>query len=166
MAALSDATRQQFINLNLSEPKYRQLLSESDYKHFLNLQLSIRAGGLRAEAAGDRRLQQREETTIIKQAETSAKKSAAAAAAEKLAPGASKFLPPAPRVTVPQWMLDSAAHDPEYRDYLKMHGVPLTAPTDSAAGPPGNIDLSAPAPKVPGAPIQKFLNVTPLPPRP
>lgn len=174
MAWLNDGTQQQFVNLNLGQ--YRDQLSYEDYKHFLNLQLSIRRGDFKAEESADRSQHRKDETAVIKAGETAQKKSAEAANLEKLSPGASKYLTPAPRVQVPQWMLDSAKHDPDYRDYLKRHGVAIDDPTTRTANDPGgNVNLAPPTPKVPGAPIQRpvqqsaparppIVNLTPIKP--
>jgi hypothetical protein len=140
MSALSDATRQQFDNLNLLQ--YRGKLSDADFKHIAELQRSSR---LRIEGAvsSEARFQSR----AAERAATKADGLAASAAIMEQAtgykmppsvPGAPINPVPAVRTPnpqtpgnattprpVPQAWLDHAKRDPNYRRYLQHMGVPV-----------------------------------------
>ena len=147
MSALPQ-TQAQFLSEDFTAPKYQQTMSEADRNWMISRQIYLRSH-TSATTGGpvDKSVLRKQESLIVKQSKDAAAKRAGAAIMEKAAPGSSKFLPPAPTVVVPKWMSDSAAHNPEYRDYLKSAGVILP---DEGNG----LDQSKPtAPRVPGAPI-------------
>lgn len=155
LAALP-STREQFLNMHFEDPKFRSQLSETDIKHFSNLQRQLRTADERKDTAADKKTQaaeaalhRKEEATVIKQGEAADKAKRQAELLEKTSKGASKYLPPPPKVHVPKWMVDSAATDPEYADYLRMHGV--TVPTAAPAPVAG--DKTPSRARAPGAPI-------------
>jgi hypothetical protein len=170
LSALNDATRAQFTAMDLSP--YRAQLSDGDYTRLLDMQRSERLGQDRTADASTRRSQERQESQVVKSSDAAAKASAPIDALRSMlrAKGESEdqinktirtvlsAQPTAPKVTVPQWMVDSAAHDPEYADYLRQHHVPI-----AAAGSAAPV-----APKVPSAsptPTRAPAGATPSPTR-
>jgi hypothetical protein len=149
MSALNPSTQAAFLAEDFSSDQYKDL-SVSQRNWLISRQIQLRKG-TGGTPGTDKSVMRKEETAVIRQGRAAEKSDATRQALEKAAPGASKYLPAAPVVTIPKWMADSAAHDSEYRDYLKMNGVQIP---DQTNGPPGNIDLNnPPRPKVPGAPI-------------
>jgi hypothetical protein len=165
MSALNDATRAAFLETDLSQ--YRGQLSDADYKHLLGLQRTMRIGEDRTDDSAVRRLRQREEADVIKASDAATKQDTGIQALRdrlkaqgKSQADIDKILPApqAPRIVVPQWMVDSAAHDTEYADYLRRHGVPIAQP--AAGMSPSSTSSTTPtqqpaAPSVPGAPLPR-----------
>ena len=165
MSALNDATRAAFLETDLSQ--YRDRLSDVDYKHLLGLQRTMRIGDDKTDDAAVRQLRRREETGVIRASEAATKSDAGIQALRdrlkaqgKSQADIDKILPApqAPRIVVPQWMVDSAAHDSEYADYLRSHGVPIAQP--AAGSSPSSTSSATPttqpmAPSVPGAPLPR-----------
>ena len=145
-------TQGAFMAEDFTSSKYAGL-SNAQRNWLISRQIYLRQHGSSAagSSGADKPLMRKQEALVIKQSKDAAQKRAGAAIMEKAAPGSSKYLPPAATVVIPKWMTDSAAHYPEYRDFLKASGVIL--PDNANAG---NVDVNKPtAPRVPGAPIQK-----------
>jgi hypothetical protein len=156
MSALNPSTQAAFLAEDFSRGKYQSELSEADRNWLISRQITLRRQqGTPDAPRADRSVMRKEETAVLKSnraaAQAQDRLQAMPPNQRKAIEQAQKFAPPTAPIVVPKWMLDSAAHDAEYRDYLKMNGV--TVP-DATSGPIGNTDLrNPPAPKVPGAPI-------------
>lgn len=153
-ASLNEGTRQQFMATNFADPSWRDKLSEEDLKHVMNMQYELRTSGIRkdetAARVGDQATKRAEQALVFKQESDPKNSPAARATMEKTLPGSTKYLPPPVKVTVPQWMLDSAAKDPEYSTYLRMHGVPVAATHVTTPNAPNGKPTPA---RVPGGPL-------------
>ena len=150
LAGISGQSQQEFLNHDFGKDRAAGKLSEQDFHHFTSLQLQLRHRDETADARDERaaasqmtRLRRSEESQVFKQGKAALEADRISARTDSLFKGAPKS--PRPQVTVPRWMLDSAQTDPEYKDYLKLHGVNV----DSAAAPV----VKPPPPKAPGAPI-------------
>lgn len=149
LSGLNEGTRKAFMGLNLADPKYSSQLSDSDYRHIVNLQGDMLRSQTNADireekkgAAGFKEtpIQKKEEGEIVRAADQRRK---AIAGRAGLPPEVSKYLPPVPKITVAPWMVQHAQQDPDYARYLQSHGImiPPVAPPQQ------------PPPKVPGAPL-------------
>lgn len=107
-ATLNDSTRQEFAKLDLTDPKYRENLSNTDYARLSNMQRQIR-GGASAGTRPDRSMMGREETAVISEAKAAIK-------ADR--PMNMPIFP---------WQIDSAMKSVPYRDHLRAFGVPIDA---------------------------------------
>lgn len=147
MSALNPSTQAAFLAEDFTSDKYASL-SGPQRNWLISRQIALRSGRGTSTARPDKSVLRKQESLILKQSKEAA---GAIQLLERTSPGSSKYLAAPSTITIPKWMSDSAARDPEYRDYLKMSGVQLP---DVITGPPQNIDVNKPQPpRVPGAPI-------------
>lgn len=157
LSSLNDSTKQQFVN---TDPMtFKGKMSDADYKHIVDLQRTVRNQLAGAATRAETGTKKQEEATTIKASKDQAGSDQAQAIVQGLMKDKTKpVVPPKSRVTVPQWMVDSAQKLPAYKSYLKAHGVDVdgqvAAPVQQQA-----------APKSPGAPIAPpLVNLSPKPP--
>lgn len=136
-----------FLDIDLRK-EYGEDLSRNDMAHVEALQRKLRESQSRAETTADTRVKRGQEKVVLDAAKDATKNAANDSTFAKLG-----LTPPSRKVTVPQWMLDSAKVNKPYAEYLRMHGVNLDQPTATQSAPT--------APKVPGAPINLGAPQTP-----